>query len=1599
MATNNRNSQSRKERIEYARSRSILDVSHDLGIELIKSGREYRWKEHDSFVVTPEKNLWNWFSRGTGGDVLSLVEMMKEANFNQAVDYLNDGTFSTFEKVEEIQEPFSYYLQPYEQPFEEGRSYLKEVRGLSDETIDFFLKKGVLAQATALINDVKEPVIVFKTLDASGQLVGASLQGIREDWEKWEKHGYAKQIMKNSDGMNGMHIDIGQPNRLVFAESPIDLMSYYELNKEKLSNVRLVAMDGLKDETISRYLIELQAERTGDERKWTREQLADGLKTATIAGFFRNEANNQVITLAVDNDESGRNFSKKLKESGVVLVEDFPPLSAEEVKMDWNEYLKQGRGLISEKEIVSIRSAYHSVYEEYSVFIQDNEMVSLGKAKNYDQKGSYDNSDDSLIVLSDNKKLFDILEASVPAMSFEEKIKQGIEVTADYLELANLQRTVLTNLTLRNIDGARYLQEKIELVKTMSEESERTPNSRLARSKRKLDRLEAERDGKINEAFAQQATTNGQPMNDKRGGDRFFKRHDQIDNQIYSKMDEIEEQKELSESVELPNVTRKENDMDDEDLQLDRNKREVIQDVEQQNVEEVPILSRTLSYEELTQENQRLAEQIESRIKSGELTITYSDDTYLFDIFRGLGNSHPMKSLSEERREILKSSVNILRSINDDTVDLYKKKGSPEQNELYEALKENKRFLGISDLSTRFIGEMAISAYNVNKKLESLQAETFGNHYGSRIVDIFAKSIEDVIEYPLLERADRDISYNFVTIPNSIYHYVNGQSGELVITPQTYEAIMNQVLTNPIEITPEKQQIEQGETVGVTEVETKEKAPDQGQEHEKKIETKLGDFPEQSQEAAPLPEANSSQPLNGSSPNQTRSQPLLHFSINEGEKSIHKDGYHPISKKDLAKLNRYSHNIQEAAQWYLENVADSKLTYFYQDKDKIDGVKISVDKDKFMHLTGIYPHKVGQTAEQTLIDFASGNGNFDNILIANRGAAFDKLKVLPELPAFLEVDSFYFGDLSDVPKLNSLDMDKAIKSGDEDVVLALRTLDGTTFPASLLKLRQGLKMQLDESNQERSILGIYRERNGQIEQLSINEDYIKDGGKQMLELLQTGAFEEVKDSVSQELAEVISQIASTEDTSSEELTETPYISPKQEIKNGIADRIAEIRRKNSSEKAVQEENARPLTTDSKILSGENKELLTSEEEAISTEKNQNKVEKSEDSFDYGKATAHELSKQALQKIRDYVQDPAALIEYMEFMSKFPHMSPRNAALVQIQWPGANVVATFNQWKDLGPILGLSADDVESFTRTFKNKKTGEEKTLTTNNLSVKAGEISRISLFRPVMVDMIPVLDESGKQILNNKGNPKFKTVKEASPAEKQLIKEGRLKVSRFQERDFTTGEAKYTIYKVFELSQTNLKPESYPKAIINRHYNFDVDKVKAKEVTDGLLDYAQSIGVSVEVPQTWKLGNAKGVFLPKEQKIELHPDNLEGEQIATLIHELGHATLHNPKFTDKYKEKTSTVIKELEAEMTSHLVSKHFGMDTSEDTIGYVAGWTKNLTNMTDKQLSESMKRVHKTTSQIVKHVEKHTKPFASRMDPSNNPNLGPTPGKGIKM
>ena len=335
--------------IEELKQLSILEVAESLGMQLHRTGSHtYAWQEHDSFTINTRDNYFNWFSRSTGGDVIKMVQVVQEEtsgqaiSFKQAKHFLEDGSFDVVD-VTAIpeKEPFHYYLEPYETKFKEGREYLKDVRGLSDETIDFFAEKGVLSQATKKTGDYFEPVLVFKSLDTQNEIIGASLQGIRENLDLYER-GRLKQIMRASDGLTGMHVDIGTPSRLIFAEAPIDLMSYYELKKDTLKDVRLVAMDGLKESTVSRHVAELLSEVGELNGEVDQEKKSSFLADmARVTTFFEDGKHQDLITLAVDNDEAGHTFIERLTAKQIEVTLDLPPIAEDQDKMDWNDYLKE----------------------------------------------------------------------------------------------------------------------------------------------------------------------------------------------------------------------------------------------------------------------------------------------------------------------------------------------------------------------------------------------------------------------------------------------------------------------------------------------------------------------------------------------------------------------------------------------------------------------------------------------------------------------------------------------------------------------------------------------------------------------------------------------------------------------------------------------------------------------------------------------------------------------------------------------------------------------------------------------------------------------------------------------------------------------------------------------------------------------------------------------------------------------------------------------------------------------------------------------------------------------------------------------------------
>lgn len=868
---------------EEAKRLSIISVAEQLGMELKRTGsHSYNWVEHDSFVIDTKKNEFYWNSRTEFGDVIQLVQTIRGVSYKEAMHFLETGEFKTVDVEAQTasKEPFSYHLERYErQDFSASRSYLKAQRGLSDDTINFFISQGSIAEAIRKKGDYFEPVIVFKYKDNTGFLAGASLQGIVENREHYPERGRLKQIMRNSDGQLGFSIDIGNPKRLVFAEAPIDLMSYYELHKDRLQDVRLVAMDGVKEGIISRRFMELYAE-INDKSYQVNQNTGKALEVvARTTNYFKDGQHQDMITLAVDNDMAGHKFITSLQEKGIPVQIAIPPiLQRDQEKEDWNDFLKGGNN--TPKELAHVYTVNEKSWHYQGFFEKE---LALAKAQ-------------------------ELTTQDVKAFVSDVQLTKE-EVRQKYQTIINQERGRKDSMSESYENGTKY-------------EAEDVPSS-----------------PKKDDGFVIQPETQA-----------------------------IIDSGEVKQWAEHPNIY------------FVKGLRRVALELTEEGKFE-----QSSQYLPKTEEEKEVVNKLLSKQKKQDEVVLEDDQNSVLNI--------DTSNLSPEDAEWLKQNWhNISFSVEpkkqmvidaDKTV-TYEKPSDP-VGDTYEAQEE---------------------IQSIEKALEKSQEQNVNS------------------EYQKNERT-------------------NGSQGSLQ--------------------------------------------------------------PKAEGSPTPVPEVGTFERSVTSRP--TLSSHLLHFSINEEFQSSNDGHYHSISSNELAKLNRpiRSQTIQNAAQYYLDELANSKIYYVTPDKT----VQVNFEEKHFMHLTGIKPLAPEQTPEKTLHDFAEGNGHFDNILLANNDAAFDKINVLSDLSVATESTSFYFDDLTNLRRYNGR-FDSLIKSDDKDIILLFKELEEENYiPVSVFQSRARLVKEL-ETVDKTPILAVFRERDGRIEQLSINEDYIKDGGKELQSIIENGLFEAIQ---------------------------------------------------------------------------------------------------------------------------------------------------------------------------------------------------------------------------------------------------------------------------------------------------------------------------------------------------------------------------------------------------------------------------------------------------------------------------------------------------------
>lgn len=1361
----------------------IVAVAESLGMTLKPgSSGAYYWEEHDSFHIYPNTNTFRWWSRGVGTNTIDLVQVVQEEltghkpSFREATSFLETGQFNNVTVQPPVKEPFEYYLERYEHSdFNIGRQYLKEERGLSDETIDTFLASGNLATATRKKGDYFEPVIVFKSRDNDGKMIGASLQGIVENRVQHPERGRLKQIMRNSEGTAGFSLDIGTtPKRLVFAEAPIDLMSYYELHKDKLQDIKLVAMDGLKKSVISRYVADLLTDGKYSQTM-SRDQIRGALDALNQTTNLLQE-HLDMITLAVDNDEAGQNFVKGLQEDGIPVVADLPPRQANQDKMDWNDYLKQMK-----KE--STQMAETPEVEKQSLSELQESLSNEGDLV------STITSDSSIIYTN--------------TVSFNQDYNLNLEI--------------------------------------------HSPNE--------VDHL-----SDIQAPWTLEVMKKGQSLGYLAYGENWG------------------------------------NDFDIED--------------------------ELVNLENWVKDNQVTNHLYTQKDINAFLASTQEVEPKMGDFVLKGGGIYDFGKSQLEGEELRQHAIDAMISDITDAETYY----LWHDEELEKLNAPDEAFLN-------FHYHLQDIQYNQNDIHLYVAESSTAGVTGYLSLDGNSLDSDSIEEY----LADQDWTFNqkvqflknLKTAVDDTWNKVTDHYNE------QFNTIVDQYgLSLQKEKTPE----------GPQELESA------NSEQQKKVENPIGDLPEQSQEAAPLPNTHEEYSLNESSPTQTQSQPLLHFNISNPDKSIYKVGYHPVNRKELNKLNRYAAQIQENATWYKNELADSNVTYFYKNNDNLEALKVTFKAEQYPHLIGFFAIDENQSASKTLDDLVAGKGDYQNIMVANRGATFSKIQVLPDFKAVVDSNSFIFDDLSEVERMNRLDLAKAIRTEDKDVLIAFRNVDGEYLPASLMKVTNKLESELSIAN-NKDVLGIVGEKDGEFKVLSVNEEIIKDGGEKMLSIVKNNQFENLSKAevTAEDFTKVLDAVYNVgAQVGKDNRTNIPkelypawdkYYEYAERYDNNFDVIVKAARADNLFDensdfykdvwlRKIQEENQKVkdsdgdgLTDDEEIALGTNPYSPDTDGDGVidSIERGSGTdATNPSDTPDnrQNEQTKHNLAlsemikakdtaalNQHLQEgIKDYF-DSDTYKNYLEGMAHFNHYSARNIQLIKAQLPEATMVASFEEWKKRNGHVnkGEKALYVQAPVTVIKKDVDGKPV------INADTGEKETFTYFKPVPVfDISQISPQQGKQLNLPKSS-------EAIPAQ------------------------------------------------LNKDYYQNIYRA--------LRDISQKEnGIPIRFRE---LEQSDGFYNPKTNDITIKKGMTYEQTLSTLIHEMAHSELHNKKsLTERFEGKLTRSSKELQAESVAYVVSNHLGFDTSNDSFAYLASWSQEPDGL--ENLKAQLEIVQEEASSLMNRIDK---------------------------
>lgn len=308
-----------------------------------------------------------------------------------------------------------------------------------------------------------------------------------------------------------------------------------------------------------------------------------------------------------------------------------------------------------------------------------------------------------------------------------------------------------------------------------------------------------------------------------------------------------------------------------------------------------------------------------------------------------------------------------------------------------------------------------------------------------------------------------------------------------------------------------------------------------------------------------------------------------------------------------------------------------------------------------------------------------------------------------------------------------------------------------------------------------------------------------------------------------------------------------------------------------------------------------------------------------------KKRIEELTDQLNSSVKEYKKSPQEHVRLLNYMTQFKNYSIRNTMLIAAQYEGAYGVKSYKEFQKDG--------------------------------YQVRKGQKS--------IKIMAPKIDKFYKT-----ENGTYAPVRYAKAEIKQKVKAGTIP---------TKNEiAGFLTVPVFDITQTNAPEEDYPKLYPNKpeNYTFEGSEEQLAALEETLNEYARNKGIKVTTQEIDS--SAKGLFIPALNKIVLSKRLSDTNRLKTLLHELGHAEMHNPSATAK-KDPALDIpeVREYQAEMTAYVLGKQLGLDTEESSAKYIKGWTerneefKNAINgIENNKFIKSIEEVKEVSLKMIEQI-----------------------------